>query len=156
MTATKQNQFWKLRSKHGRDTLFSNPQTLWQAACEYFQWCDDNPLYSSEMMKAGPLSGEFVSIPHARPYTIEGFCRYCGTGVNYLQNLKNTATPEMQEVIDMIQATIRQQKFEGAAVGLFNSAIISRDLGLKEYTPQNSTIHITVANNDEREIIEGL
>lgn len=156
MTATKQNQFWKLRSKHGRDQLFSAPQTLWEAACEYFQWCDENPLYTSEMMKAGPLSGEFVSIPHTRPYTIEGFCRYCGTGVNYLRNLRNTSTPEMQEVIDMIEATIRQQKFEGAAVGVFNSAIISRDLGLKEYTPPSGSIHITVNNNDERNIIEGL
>jgi hypothetical protein len=44
MGAPKGNQFWKLRSKHGRDTLFESPEKMWEAACEYFQWCDDNPL----------------------------------------------------------------------------------------------------------------
>lgn len=43
MAASKNNQFWKLRSKHGRDTLFSSPELLWSAACEYFDWCDENP-----------------------------------------------------------------------------------------------------------------
>ena len=36
MAASKNNQFWKLRSKHGRDTLFSSPELLWSAAYEYF------------------------------------------------------------------------------------------------------------------------
>ncbi|WP_347174524.1 hypothetical protein [Parabacteroides goldsteinii] len=45
MAASKNNQFWKLRSKHGRDILFSSPEFLWSAACEYFDWCDENPWY---------------------------------------------------------------------------------------------------------------
>ena len=45
MAASKNNQFWKLRNKHGRDTLFSSPELLWSAACEYFDWCDENPWY---------------------------------------------------------------------------------------------------------------
>ena len=43
MAAPKGNQFWMLRSKHGRDKLFATPEALWEAACEYFQWCDENP-----------------------------------------------------------------------------------------------------------------
>lgn len=42
MAAPKGNQFWMLRSKHGRDKLFATPEALWEAACEYFQWCDEN------------------------------------------------------------------------------------------------------------------
>ena len=38
MAAPKGNQFWMLRSKHGRDKLFATPEALWEAACEYFQW----------------------------------------------------------------------------------------------------------------------
>ena len=38
------NQFWKQRSKHGRDMLFASPTLLWEAACEYFEWCEDNPI----------------------------------------------------------------------------------------------------------------
>lgn len=43
MAAPKGNKFWMLRSKHGRDKLFATPELLWEAACEYFQWCDENP-----------------------------------------------------------------------------------------------------------------
>lgn len=42
------NQFWKLRSKHGRDTLFSTPEKLWEAACEYFEWATDNHYQKQE------------------------------------------------------------------------------------------------------------
>jgi hypothetical protein len=38
--APKGNEFWKLRSKHGRDKLFATPELFWQAALEYFQWND--------------------------------------------------------------------------------------------------------------------
>ena len=44
MGAPKGNQFWKARAKHGRDKIFKTPDALWKAACEYFEWVDDNPL----------------------------------------------------------------------------------------------------------------
>ena len=44
MGAPTGNEFWKLRSKHGRDKLFQSPELLWDAAEEYFQWSVDNPL----------------------------------------------------------------------------------------------------------------
>ena len=42
------NQFWKFRSKHGRDKLFATPELLWDAACEYFDWMDEHPLYEAK------------------------------------------------------------------------------------------------------------
>ncbi len=44
MPAPKNNKFWMLRSRHGRDTLFASPELLWEAATEYFTWCEKNPL----------------------------------------------------------------------------------------------------------------
>ena len=44
MAAPKNNDFWKFRSKHGRDKLFESPELLWEEACKYFQWIKDNPL----------------------------------------------------------------------------------------------------------------
>lgn len=49
MAAPLNNQFWKARATCGRDKLFSSPDTLWDAACEYFQWCHDNPLYEDKV-----------------------------------------------------------------------------------------------------------
>ena len=44
MAAPKGNSFWKQRTKHGRDKIFANADLMWEAACEYFQWVEDNPL----------------------------------------------------------------------------------------------------------------
>ena len=67
MAAPKGNQFWKLRSKHGRDKLFTTPELLWEAACEYFEWIDENPLIQIDYRGK---DADKVELPHTRPYTI--------------------------------------------------------------------------------------
>lgn len=85
MAAPKGNQFWKLRSKHGRDRLFASPELLWEAACEYFEWCDKHPWEKVDF-KGKPL--EEVRLPTARPYTITGLCLYLGCGVHYFDQFE--------------------------------------------------------------------
>lgn len=157
MTKNTSNPIWQARSTHGRDHLIGNPQALWKAACEYFQWCDNTPLQKQEMMKTGPLSGELVSMPYPRPYTVEGFCNYCHLTTSDMRNLRLRSTPEMQQTIETIEATIRQQKIEGAAAGFFSSATVARELGIKDTnTPTAGGLHITVANEDEKQVLENL
>ena len=48
MAAPKGNQFWKIRSRHGRTKLFETPELLWEAATEYFEWCEANPWNKTE------------------------------------------------------------------------------------------------------------
>jgi len=129
------NQFWKMRSKHGRDKLFATAELLWEAACEYFQWCDENPWYKNEAVKAGDHFGEHVQIPIARPYTIKGLCIYLDCNSEYFRQFKASLGNEQTDfsrIILLIEETIYTQKFEGAAVGAFNSNIIARDLGLTD------------------------
>ncbi len=119
MGAPKNNQFWKARSKHGRDKVFSSPDVLWEASCEYFQWCDDNKW-----------DGEKV-----RPYTIEGLCIFLGINSRTFRNYQSKDEyKDFLPILSTIEDIIRTQKFEGAAVGAFNSNIIARDLGLKDET----------------------
>jgi hypothetical protein len=40
MAATKGNQWWKLRSSHGRNPKFETPEQLWDASVEYFEATD--------------------------------------------------------------------------------------------------------------------
>jgi len=147
MGAPKGNQFWKLRSKHGRDKLFATPELLWSAACEYFQWCDENPWLKMEQSRGTPkpiiddLTGEKVwpdnitAIPVERPYTVHGLCLYLDCNTQYFndfaKNLKENEK-DFSIVVTRIMETIYKQKFEGAAVGTFNSNIIARDLGLTD------------------------
>jgi hypothetical protein len=67
MPAPKKNQYWKARTTHGRDKIFETPQNLFEAACEYFQWSNDNPWVKNEFKE-----GKMRKIPTARPLTLTG------------------------------------------------------------------------------------
>jgi hypothetical protein len=135
MAAPLGNQFWKLRSKHGREKLFATPELLWEAAIEYFEWCESNPWYKHEAIKSGEAAGKIVDIPTARPFTLSGLCIYLGCNETYFRTLKSQlpeGEKDFNSVVTTIEQVIYTQKFEGAAVGVFNSNIIARDLGLSD------------------------
>jgi len=124
------NRFWELRSKHGRDTLFASADDMWEAACEYFQWCEENPLKEQDFR--GKDATE-VEINKMRPFTMHGLCRYLDCNVEYFRQFKAKLKEDQIDfarVITRIEETVYDQKFTGAAIGFFNANIISRDLGL--------------------------
>jgi hypothetical protein len=135
MAAPKGNKFWELRSKHGRDKIFTEPETLLESAKSYFQWIDENPLLSSEVVKYKD-NYEIVEIPKKRPYTLTGLCIFLDVNVDYLTRFENglkndnETDKDFRRVITYIRETLYTQKFEGAASGFFNPSIIARDLGL--------------------------
>ena len=136
MAAPKGNQFWKLRSKHGRDTLFKSATLLWDEACKYFEWCDNNPLIEVDFR--GKEIKE-VALPKMRAYTMEGLCLYLGVNRTYfndfrskLKNEKHADNQDFSDIITRICDVIYTQKFTGAAAGFLNANIIARDLGLKD------------------------
>jgi hypothetical protein len=130
MAAPAGNEFWKLRSKHGRDKIFADPQAMWEAACDYFQWCVDNPITQQNWVGK---DGDEVERKLTRPFTLTALAVYFECDE---QTLKNYGTKEEHKdffgVYTRISQIVRTQKFEGAAVGLFNANIIARDLGLSE------------------------
>lgn len=135
-TAPIGNQFWKLRSKHGRDALFTEPDKMWEAACDYFKWCQDNPLYEIDFR--GKDSNE-VEIPKMRAMTMHGLTLYMHVNTVYFNDFESRLRKrddqkarDFAEVITRIRETIYMQKFEGAAAGFLNPNIIARDLGLKD------------------------
>lgn len=136
MSAPTGNKFWKLRSKHGRDKIFENSDVLWEAACDYFEWCSKHPWHRIDFKGK---DNEKVKIPTERPFTITGLCLYLHINTKYFNDFKKTASEDFSEVITRIEETVYTQKFEGAAVGAFNPSIIARDLGLKERTEQEVT-----------------
>jgi hypothetical protein len=136
MAAPIGNQFWKLRSKHGRDKLFKTPQLLWEAACEYFQWCEDHPLYETKGFAfQGIVTKE--EFPKMRAMTLSQLCFYLNCNEAYFRTFK-AQLPEGEKdfntVITDIEKIIYNQKFQGASADLLNANIISRDLGLIDRT----------------------
>lgn len=144
MAFEKGNKFWEIRSKHGRDKLFSSPEILWEAAIEYFKWCDDNPLMEAKAFAfRGIVTVE--SLPKMRAYTLDGLCLYLDCSSSYFRVFKSrdTVVKELWEsTIDKIERTIYNQKFTGAAADLLNPVIIARDLGLAEKQEQTGSFTI--------------
>lgn len=131
MAAPKGNRFWELRSKHGRDKLFSTPELLWEAACEYFKWCQDNPLYEAKAF-AYKGSVKVKNMPKMRAMTLSGLCFYLSCNEAYFRQFNTEGNKGFSTVIEEIEKTIYNQKFQGAAADLLNANIIARDLGLSE------------------------
>lgn len=136
MPAPKGNRFWELRSKHGRSKLFETADLLWKAAVEYFEWCEDNPLYE---YKGFAYRGDVVteSFPKIRAMTLSGLCFYLNCNEAYFRQFKSGLKEtdndkDFSTVIAEIEATIYNQKFQGAAADLLNANIIARDLGLRD------------------------
>lgn len=143
MGAPKGNQFWKLRSKHGRDKIFESPEILWEASCEYFEWCDANPLLEDTIQKI-KITGVGEEIQHEpitkmRAYTWEGLELFLD--VSSLRDYKTKEShKDFIQVITRIEKIMYNQKFTGAASGFFNPSIIARDLGLAD--KQETTVKV--------------
>jgi hypothetical protein len=142
MAAPKGNQFWKLRSKHGRDKIFSSPETLWEAACDYFDYVDKNPIEAEDNKGTKNLN----IVKYKRPYTWDGLEIYLD--IHSLRDYKdeeNESYKDFSHIIHVIDKIIRNQKFEGAVIGIFKENIIARDLGLTD--KKENTIKTPDLNN---------
>lgn len=134
------NQFWKKRSKHGRDKLFASPELLMEAVEEYLEYVDGAPWMNKEAIKGGEFAGQIISIPTARPYTFSGLCLYLGCNRGYFNDFKKTCSADFSAVISRIEEIILTQQIEGALVGAFNPNLTARLNGI---TDKQSVDHTT-------------
>lgn len=143
----KGNKAWERRATSGVQKIFAHPKIMWEEACGFFQWCEDNPLLKEELKVVGDGQGlgssvEHVDVKLCRAFTMIGFCNYLGVSESYFRNFKvniksnNVLThkgkSDFLTVIDRIERTIYDQKFTGAAAGLLKENLIARDLGIAD------------------------
>ena len=143
----------RLKSNGGRPRTFETPEAMFEAALAYFKWADANPLVEE---KAFQFQGSPVmaDINKMRPYTLKAFMLHAGSSYQSWSDYR--ARAEFSEVVNMIDDTIRTQKFDGAVAGLMNPNIIARDLGLVDkqdltssdgsMTPKGVNVTITAAD----------
>lgn len=141
MAPPKGNQFWKQRSSHGRRPIFASPDDLWNAACEYFEWVDANPLYEDKVTSYQGVNSH-EPLMKMRAMTLGAMCLFID--INHSTWCEYCKKDGFSEVTARIDAIIRAQKFEGAAAELLNANIIARDLGLAD--KQETTAEIDVNN----------
>lgn len=129
MAAPKGNQFWKVRSSHGRNPIFATPDILWNACLEYFDWVEKHPLKESQAF-AYQGDVQIKEIPKMRAMTITGLCIFLDIATVTWNEYRTKEG--FSNVTTRAEDIIRSQKFEGASAGLLNANIIARDLGLAD------------------------
>jgi hypothetical protein len=109
--------------------MFSSPDKMWEACCEYFDWVDENPMKAEKLFsfQGSVIKGEYSII---RAMTIAGLCNFLGVTSRMWRGYreKEGFVPVMERVEQVMYA----QKFEGASADLLNANIIARDLGLAD------------------------
>lgn len=124
------NRFWEARSSHGPKPKFDNPDDLWSACCEYFEWVEQNPLLEEKgFAYQGDVSREKFS--KVRAMTLRSLCMFIDVGMSTWDLWRKTR-PDLLNVITRAEDVIYEQKFSGAAADLLNPNIIARDLGLAD------------------------
>jgi len=159
MGAPKENQFWKLRSKHGRDKVFSTPEHFLKAAYEYFEYVDKNPWIHNEVVKTGIDAGKILPVPTIKPYTITALCIFLDiTHKTFLKYEKEDSYKDFVQVFTHVRDVIENNQFEGAVVGAYNASIIARKLGLTEKLDHKSSdgsmspIDLAGLSEDEKQL----
>jgi len=148
------NSFWKARSSHGRNPIFKNPDQLWDACVQYFEWVEANPLSEKKLFSFQGFvhSGQIEKI---RAMTIEGLCIFLGISDNTWLNYRKK--DDFLRIISDVEKVIRTQKFEGAAADLLNSNIIARDLGLKDkqdHSSEDGSMSTQPLTKKQKEILD--
>lgn len=141
MSAPKGNQFWKVRSSHGPKPKFSNPDDLWKACCEYFEWVEANPLWEDRITSYQGIN-QHTPVAKMRAMTIEGLSIFLDITTHTWRDWRHQRK-DLLPVITRTEEIIRNQKFVGAAADLLNPNIIARDLGLtdkKDHTSSDGTM----------------
>ena len=135
MAATKGNQWWKLRTKHGRDKLFETPEILMEACIEYLEATDKRKWNQIDFR--GKDAKE-VTVPIDTPYTLTGLFVYLNIDEKTWRNYKERE--DFIRVITHVEQIITTQKVEGALVGVYSNNLVARLEGLKEQSESKHTI----------------
>jgi hypothetical protein len=109
----------------------------------FFQWCDENPRYRTEIIKH-KLSWDTVDIELKRPYTLSGLCMHLGVSQGYLRQTKadlverleagriTEAQLQVLAAIEWVYQIVFTDQIEGAASGQYNANIVARLNGLAD------------------------
>ena len=90
---------------------------------------------------------EHVETIKPRPYTVAGLLAHIGI-TRYMWE-KYKQDENISPACDQIEMIISEQKFAGAAVGLFDKTIMVRDLGLVEKRQTDHSGGVTVISPAE-------
>lgn len=111
------------KSKAGRP-LKMTPHELWQRFVEYCEWIANKPSETEHAFSSG-----IIAIKNSeRPMSLRSFSIFAGIDRSTFSEYEQR--PEFSRIAAHIRDIIFEQKFNGAARGEFDSALIARELDI--------------------------
>lgn len=121
------NSFWANKSSFGRKPKFETPEDLEAACIEYFESAQHTPLLEEQVAGKDAIR---VTVHKMHAMTLKELWLFLDIShQNWYEYAKRDG---YKAVCEWAQNVIFVQKFTGAAAGLLNPAIISRELGLAD------------------------
>lgn len=115
-------------------------EDLWSIFMSYLKHSDASPLVEPKLFNAkeGLREGELDKV---RPYTLNGLCNHIGIHPQTWDYWKKREKENLAEdqpssvfldTMLQVESIIYDQQYQGAAVDIFNTSIVSRKLGLAD------------------------
>jgi hypothetical protein len=130
MVAPKGNQFWRKRSSHGPKPKFEDPEVLWSACVEYFDWVAAHPLKEDRLVRGPDGKARHRKLEKMRAMSLHALCIFLD--LSHATWHRYRSREGFAEIMSRAESVIRTQKFEGAAARLLAGNIIARDIRLGE------------------------
>ena len=128
MAFEKDNQWWRKRAKHGRNALFTEPEKLWEACVEYFDYTDSRNDWDGQNWVG--KDGDEVIVKKRVPYTLSGLCVFLDVSPIYLNEFEKSETykrnPDFSIVLTRVRKIVETQQVEGALNGYYNANLTAR------------------------------
>ena len=118
------------------------PERMWELFEQYVVDTKKTPKFENILIQK---TGDIVQVPRERPISFIGFENWLYKNAiisqlrTYEQN-DNDSYKEYLPIITRIKAFIYEDKADGATVGIFNSSIVARELGLSDKSDVETTI----------------
>lgn len=108
---------------------YQSPEEFLAAVIEYFEWAVATPIQEETInfYKGAVIRAD---VNKMRPFTKHGLATYLGIPLSRLDSFKKREG--WADVVELVEQAIYDQKFTGAAAGMLNPALITRDLGIAE------------------------
>ena len=122
-------KFWRRRMPSDRPAHFATAEEMYPELVAAFDWLHNHPFKEEQLFHhKGQVTRTYVTRPRA--FTWEGVALYLGMSGYVLAQYRKR--PEFIDLMNWAESVIRTQKFELAAVNIFNPNFIARDLGMSE------------------------
>ena len=127
-------------------TTSETPEQLWELACRYFKWADENPIEVEKTLVSGKEAGRKVTENLVRPYSIKALCLFCNISEEYLLSLRELRdkTSLYHIVASKILYVVYTQAYEYAQVGVFNPIFTMKVLGMDKEDTGHRSIQVNI------------